>query len=335
MHFPGTAGFAVLDLETTGFSPRTERVVEVAVVHVSPDGVAGAEWSTLVHPGRAGVGATQVHGIRPADVRSAPRFADVVAALVEVLAGRVLVAHNTAFDVPFLRAEMERAGVLMPDVAQLCTLAESRRHLPHLLKRKLADCCAAAGVRLTGAHSALGDARATAELLTCYLRSAGPGAHTGLLRRATTTAWPAVAPPPHPPVLRRRGAVAAPAAPTTPTTPRTTTTAAPRLAALPSLPALTAGDAVVFTGGDPDVRALLEARCRQRGLRVTSAVSRRTRLLVTDDVHSGTRKATRALELGTPVADPATAAVLIETARPAPVPAPEVVDLRPSRVRAW
>lgn len=333
MHFPGTAGFAVLDLETTGFSPRTERVVEVAVVHVSPDGVAGREWSTLVHPGRPTVGATHVHGIRAGDVRSAPRFADVTAALVEVLAGRVLVAHNASFDVPFLRAELERAGVVMPDVAQLCTLAESRRHLPHLLRRKLADCCAAAGVRLTGAHSALGDARATAELLACYLRAAGPGAHADLLRRATTTTWPPVARPPHEPVLRRRGAVAVPA-PAGGTRPGPLS-ARPAATQRPAPAALSAGDAVVFTGGDPDVRALLEARCRQRGLRVTSAVSRRTVLLVTDDVRSGTRKATRALELGTPVADTATAAVLIETARPAAVGEAQtaVVDLRPVRVR--
>ncbi|PWJ48453.1 exonuclease, DNA polymerase III, epsilon subunit family [Quadrisphaera granulorum] len=328
MHFPGTAGFAVLDLETTGLSPRTERIVEVAVVHVSPEGVAGTEWSTLVYPGRPTVGATHVHGIRPADVRNAPRFAQIASALVDVLAGRVLVAHNANFDVPFLRAEFERAGVTMPDVPRLCTLTESRRHLPQLLRRKLADCCAAAGVRLTGAHSALGDARATAGLLACYLHAAGPGAHAELLDRATTTAtaWPVIAASAHAPVLRRRAATASaspvplsgsslpggaawraraaqparsarPAAPVRPTA---------------ELPRLRPGDAVVFTGGDPDVRALLEARCRERGVRVTSAVSGRTRLLVTDDVHSGTRKATRALELGTPVADTATARLLID-----------------------
>ncbi|MGQ7296154.1 exonuclease domain-containing protein [Quadrisphaera sp. KR29] len=339
MHFPGTPGFAVLDLETTGLSPRTERVVEVAVVHVSPGGELGAQWSTLVHPGRPTVGATHVHGIRPADVRSAPRFADVVAPLVEVLAGRVLVAHNARFDVPFLRAELERAGVLMPEVAQLCTLAESRRHLPHLLRRKLADCCAAAGVRLTGAHSALGDARATAELLACYLRAGGPDAHADLLRRATTTAWPPVALPAAAAALRPRGSVGGDRSSSP--VPLSRSVAAP---SSQPLPALRAGDAVVFTGGDPDVRADLEARCRERGLRVTSAVSRRTVLLVTDDVRSGTRKATRALELGTPVADLATAAALVDAL---PVDAlaldalaiddsslgsaPAVIDLRPRR----
>ncbi len=330
MDFPATAGYAVLDLETTGFSPRTERIVEVAVVHVSPDGRAGAEWSTLVHPDRSTVGATHVHGIRPADVRDAPRFAEVAGALVEQLTGRVLVAHNASFDVPFLRAEFERAGVAMPEVAELCTLRESRQHLPDLLKRKLADCCAAAGVRLSGAHSALGDARATAELLGCYIRTGGPSAHAALLRRATTTPWPPVPAPRWAPELRQRrvvdgrvlGAVARPLT-------RPTTHPVPR--------PLRVGDAVVFTGGDPDVRSLLELRARERGLRVTSAVSGRTVLLITDDARSGTTKARRAQQLATPVADLETAAALIEALPPtgSPVATPAVVDLRAAELRAW
>jgi len=340
--FPATAGYAVLDLETTGFSPRTERIVEVAVVHVSPGGTAGAEWSTLVHPDRSTVGATHVHGIRPADVRGAPRFADVAGAVVEQLAGRVLVAHNASFDVPFLRAEMERAGVAMPEVAELCTLRESRLHLPDLLKRKLADCCAAAGVRLSGAHSALGDARATAELLGCYIRTGGPGAHEALLRRATTTPWPHVPAPRRAPELRQRRVVdgrvvAAPPAPVS--------TVGAGLGGLvgPLARPLRAGDAVVFTGGDPDVRSLLELRARERGLRVTSAVSGRTVLLVADDPRSGTTKARRAQQLGTPVADLETAAALIEAlpvVEPLSLVTPAVVDLRAveeraAQLRAW
>lgn len=336
MDLPATSGFAVLDLETTGFSARTERIVEVAVVHVSADGVLGREWSTLVHPDRSTVGATHVHGIRPADVRDAPRFGAIVAPLVEVLAGRVVVAHNTGFDVPFLRTELERAGVAMPEVAQLCTLQESRRHLPELVKRKLADCCAAAGVTLSGAHSALGDARATAELLGCYLRAAGPGAHAALLRRATTTPWPAVPVPRWAPELRQRRSTdraSSSSAPwrTEPTRPLV------RPPVRPLLRPLRAGDAVVFTGGDPDLRSLLELRARERGLRVTSAVSGRTVLLVTDDIRSGTTKARRAQQLGTPVADLETAASLVE-ALPSTGPslvAPAVVDLRAAQLRAW
>ncbi|MBF5082561.1 exonuclease domain-containing protein [Quadrisphaera sp. INWT6] len=360
MDFPATAGYAVLDLETTGFSPRTERIVEVAVVHVSPDGRAGADWSTLVHPDRSTVGATHVHGIRPADVRGAPRFADIAGALVEQLAGRVLVAHNASFDVPFLRAEFERAGVAMPEVAELCTLRESRLHLPDLLKRKLADCCSAAGVTLSGAHSALGDARATAELLGCYIRTGGPSAHAALLHRATTTPWPPVPAPRWFPELRQRRVVGGRVVASPPPSPAGAVSGAPsefrRSVEVPRLVPLSgggsgepldrplrAGDAVVFTGGDPDVRSLLELRARERGLRVTSAVSGRTRLLVTDDPRSGTTKARRAQQLGTPVADLETAAALVEAlpvVEPLSLAGPAVVDLRAveeraAQLRAW
>jgi DNA polymerase III subunit epsilon len=55
------AGFAVVDLETTGLYPSTDRVVEVAVVHVGCDGQVTAEFSTLINPGR-NVGPTRITG---------------------------------------------------------------------------------------------------------------------------------------------------------------------------------------------------------------------------------------------------------------------------------
>jgi DNA polymerase III epsilon subunit-like protein len=48
---PAPAGFAVVDVETTGLYPRTDRVVEVAVVHLSAEGQITAEFSTLINPG--------------------------------------------------------------------------------------------------------------------------------------------------------------------------------------------------------------------------------------------------------------------------------------------
>jgi DNA polymerase-3 subunit epsilon len=272
----------------------------------------------------------------------------------------VLVAHNASFDVPFLRAEFERAGVAMPEVAELCTLRESRLHLPDLLRRKLADCCSAAGVTLSGAHSALGDARATAELLGCYIRTGGPSAHAALLHRATTTPWPLVPAPRCSPELRQRRVVDGRVVASPPPSPVRAVSGAPsafrRPAEAPRLAPssgaesgrpldrpLRAGDAVVFTGGDPDVRSLLELRARERGLRVTSAVSGRTRLLVTDDPGSGTTKARRAQQLGTPVVDLETAAALVgalPVVEPLSLAAPAVVDLRAveeraAQLRAW
>jgi DNA polymerase III epsilon subunit-like protein len=108
-HTPAYAGFAVVDLETTGLYSRTDRVVEAAVVHLSTDGQITQEFSTLINPGRD-VGPTRIHGIRAADVLHAPAFADAAATLWQLLSGRVLVAHNVPFDARFLESEFNPAA---------------------------------------------------------------------------------------------------------------------------------------------------------------------------------------------------------------------------------
>lgn len=90
--------FCVIDVETTGFSPRLgDRVVEVAAVRMSRNGAVLDEWSTLVNPGRD-VGAIHVHGITAGEVLDAPTFREVAGDLVERLDGAVFVAHNLRFD---------------------------------------------------------------------------------------------------------------------------------------------------------------------------------------------------------------------------------------------
>jgi len=103
-------GFAVIDLETTGFAYNAnDRVCEIGVVLVSPEGRREHSWTTLVNPQRD-LGAQHIHRIDATDARMAPRFADVVGDLTGLLAGRVVVAHNSAFDASFLAAEYARAG---------------------------------------------------------------------------------------------------------------------------------------------------------------------------------------------------------------------------------
>jgi DNA polymerase-3 subunit epsilon len=172
----GTTPFAVIDVETTGFSPRLhDRVVELAVLRLGPDGALEDEYATLLNPGRD-VGATHVHGVTGADVRDAPSFAEVVGDVAIRLHGAVLVGHNVRFDLGFLTAECGRAGFALPPMPALCTLRLAYLLAPGLASRKLTDCCRSAGIALDATHSALGDARATARLLVAYLdagRAAG------------------------------------------------------------------------------------------------------------------------------------------------------------------
>lgn len=160
--------YVVLDVETTGLSPSRDRVLELALVTVGATGRVMDEWSTRINP-QGPVGATHIHGITQADVVNAPVFTDVLADVALRLRGAAVVAHNANFDLAFLRAEFARAGWKMPFLPCLCTLEASTYYLPTLQRRRLSDCCEAAGVRQGQAHAALGDAKATAGLLQHFM----------------------------------------------------------------------------------------------------------------------------------------------------------------------
>jgi DNA polymerase III subunit epsilon len=159
----------VIDVETTGLFPsRHDRVIEIAVVHTDQHGRAVGEWETLLNPGRD-LGPQHIHGIRASDVLDAPTIADIAPDLVELIDGRVPVAHNASFDRRFIAAELARAGVLLdPDADYLCTMQLARQFLPGV-GRSLADCCRALGIVNENAHRALDDARATAAVLEAYI----------------------------------------------------------------------------------------------------------------------------------------------------------------------
>ncbi|QIM23158.1 3'-5' exonuclease [Phycicoccus sp. HDW14] len=165
----GHTHFSVVDLETTGFAAhKADRIVEIAVVSAAPDGTVSDTWHTLVNPDRD-PGPSHVHGITAEQFAGAPRFADLMPFLAGHLAGTVVVAHNALFDLGFLSAEFLRARQQPPLWPTLCTMSLAGHFTD---ARRLPDCCDDAGIRLDGAHSALGDAKATAALLGHFLRLA-------------------------------------------------------------------------------------------------------------------------------------------------------------------
>lgn len=168
-------GFAVIDLETTGFDATGEdRIVEVAVVRTDAAGRELGVYETLVNPGRA-VTASSVHHITDAMVREAPTFPEIADSLLAWLGGVVVVAHNAEFEDDFLTAEFRRAGIHPPAMPALDTLTVAQASVP-TRNHRLATLCAWAGVRIDGAHTAVGDARATAQLLPALLSRASPPA---------------------------------------------------------------------------------------------------------------------------------------------------------------
>lgn len=182
--------FAVVDVETTGFSARRDRVIEVAVVEVDPEGSVAAQFSTLVDP-RRDVGPTRVHGITASDLIGAPAFEEVAEAVWERLRGKVLVAHNARFDLGFLDAEFSRCGRRLPPPPVICTMQLAPSYLAPLPARTLDACCNAAGIALEAAHTALADALAAASLLAHYRRchAALPASWAAIIAEATAADW--------------------------------------------------------------------------------------------------------------------------------------------------
>jgi DNA polymerase-3 subunit epsilon len=117
-----TDRIAVVDVETTGLSPwRHDRIVEIAIVLVSPDGEIHAAYETLVNPKRD-LGPTRIHQISASDVLRAPSFTDVAGDVLDILRdGFAIAGHNVSLDMNFLVKEYERLGVTIPEMPLLCT----------------------------------------------------------------------------------------------------------------------------------------------------------------------------------------------------------------------
>jgi DNA polymerase-3 subunit epsilon len=94
-----------------------------------------------------------------------PSFTDVAPRLTRLLRGGMLVAHNAPFDVSFLTAEYERAGLAMPKPRVLCTLRLAHRLGLDVASLSLVDCCAHFGISHQRRHRADEDVEATVQLL--------------------------------------------------------------------------------------------------------------------------------------------------------------------------
>ena len=167
---PRGLGYAVVDLETTGLEPQDEAIIEVGVVLLDPRGREQLRWDSLVNPHRH-PGPTRIHGITSDDLTDAPELGALAPALVELLRGRVLVAHNIRFDASFLLPALRTAlgaAALPRKIPQVCTMNWARSFID-TPSRSLVRCCQVCGIELASHHRAIDDAAACAQLLNRYL----------------------------------------------------------------------------------------------------------------------------------------------------------------------
>lgn len=123
-----TDRYAVVDVETTGFSPSQDRIVEVACVLVDEGGIH-AQWSTLVNPQMPiPPYVTAVHGITDEMVADAPALSTILPTLRAFCRGATVAAHCAGFDLSFLGAEFASEA--------LCTMRLARTLFPEAPNHK-------------------------------------------------------------------------------------------------------------------------------------------------------------------------------------------------------
>ena len=155
--FVSNVTFVVFDTETTGFSPTTDRIVELGAVKFR-NGEVVEEKSWLINPGRKiPYWATKVHGITDEEVKNEPAFADIYPQFLEFISGSVLIAHNAKFDISFVKAEATRAGRELPANKVIDSLALFRKWYPKSSSHSVAAVAKHAAVRTDTLHRAAAD----------------------------------------------------------------------------------------------------------------------------------------------------------------------------------
>ena len=159
----------MLDLETTGISAASDRIVEIAVVRTR--GLLEIErWSSLVRPGTPVGASERVHGISDAMLERAPPLSELGERFESITRGATLVAHRAPFDLAFLAAASARGELASAPESAIDTAAIAERVLGESRLAALAR-------RIEGRapnHRALPDALAALDALAACVEILGP-----------------------------------------------------------------------------------------------------------------------------------------------------------------
>jgi DNA polymerase-3 subunit epsilon len=156
--------YVLIDLETTGANPVTDRITEIAAIRVEHGEITG-RWESLVNPQRRIPPFIQnIIGITDDMVRDAPGFAELAPKVREVLDGATFVAHNARFDYGFICNEFQRLGEQF-EAPVMCTVKFSRALFPEHHRHGLDALIDRHGLECGARHRAMGDADAVWQFL--------------------------------------------------------------------------------------------------------------------------------------------------------------------------
>jgi len=166
------ATYVVVDVETTGFRPPADRVIEIGMVRVSECRIVDC-YETLINPRRPIPGPiTSLTGISWEMLSDRPTFDQVCDQVVRFLGDAVFVAHNISFDWRFVQSEIALASGGRLLNRKLCTKRLAGRLLPEIERRSLDELALFFNLSFAARHRALGDALVTAEILLRFIERA-------------------------------------------------------------------------------------------------------------------------------------------------------------------
>ncbi|MDC7288276.1 PolC-type DNA polymerase III [Blautia schinkii] len=160
--------FVVFDIETTGFSPLTCKIIEIGAVRVE-NGAITDRFSTFVNPKvPIPFRIEQLTSINDSMVMDAPEIETVLPEFLKFSEGAVMVAHNADFDMGFIIENCSRLGI-ENDFTYVDTVGMARFLLPALNRFKLDTVAKAVGVPLNNHHRAVDDAACTADIFVKFV----------------------------------------------------------------------------------------------------------------------------------------------------------------------
>ncbi|HIT90049.1 MAG TPA: PolC-type DNA polymerase III [Candidatus Merdenecus merdavium] len=160
--------YIVFDIETTGFSPINNRIIEIGAVKVEKGKIVD-RYSTFVNPDvPIPFEIEKLTGINDQMVMDAPMIQKVLPEFLEFCQGGIMVAHNASFDMSFIEHNCEREGLTI-DVTVVDTVSLARILLPSLNRYKLDTVAKALGISLDNHHRAVDDAACTSEIFMQFI----------------------------------------------------------------------------------------------------------------------------------------------------------------------